>query len=211
MTEDKKKNIVISQDNCLHEINRIAFYGGADLEDNHPVCQEVYEAAAYVASLNKIVVNGGGPGVMGAATKGAQSKNGKTLIVTFEPINMPEFEGRDSGNNADQEIKTNNYIERMFGLMDNADLFVCFQGGTGTLSEWATAWLLAHLNYGNHKPMILYGHFWHELMTVVQKHFFIGEKETKVYRIVENLAEFKEAVHLFEEEMHKRLDQIKNS
>jgi predicted Rossmann-fold nucleotide-binding protein len=32
--------------------------------------------AAYVASQNKIEVNGGGPGVMGAATMGAKSKNG---------------------------------------------------------------------------------------------------------------------------------------
>jgi predicted Rossmann-fold nucleotide-binding protein len=45
-------------------------------------------------------------------------------------------------NVVDQEIKTANYLERMAGLMDNADLFVFFRGGTGTLSEWATAWLL---------------------------------------------------------------------
>ena len=40
----------------------------------------------------------------------------------------------------------------MFGLMSQSDLFICFRGGTGTLSEWATAWLLAHLYYGHHKP-----------------------------------------------------------
>jgi uncharacterized protein (TIGR00725 family) len=206
MTKEERKKIVVPGANRLCKVEKIAFYGGADFDDKHPVCQAAFTAAAYVASQKKIVVNGGGPGVMGAATKGAKSANGKTMTVTFNPVNMPEFEGRDSGNIVDREIKTSNYIERMFGLMDNADLFVCFQGGTGTLSEWATAWLLAHLYYGNHKPMILYGNFWHEVMDVIHKHFLIGYKESKVYRIVDNLEEFKIALHLFEEEMQKRLE-----
>ena len=205
MSQDKQKKITIPKANRLCRIDKIAFYGGADIDEDHPVCQAAYKVAAYVASQNKVVVNGGGPGVMGAASKGAKSKNGKTLAVTLNPINMPEFEGRDAQNIADQEIKTGNYIERMFSLMDNADLFVCFQGGTGTLSEWATAWLLAHLYYGNHKPLILYGHFWHEVMEVIHKHFLIGYKESKVYRIVENLEEFKAALHIFEDEMKGRL------
>jgi len=205
MNQDERKKIMVPKANRLCKVNKIAFYGGADMDEDHPVCQAAYEIAAYVASQNKIVVNGGGPGVMGAASKGAKSKNGKTLAVTFNPVNMPEFEGRDAGNIVDQEIKTANYIERMFALMDNADLFVCFQGGTGTLSEWATAWLLAHLYYGNHKPLILYGHFWHEVMELIHKHFLIGYKESKVYRIVENLEEFKLALHLCEEEMEERL------
>jgi len=205
MSQDKQKKIVIPKANRLSRIDKIAFYGGADIDEDNPVCLAAYEVAAYVASQNKVVVNGGGPGVMGAASRGAKSKNGKTLAVTLNPVNMPEFEGRDAENIADQEIKTANYIERMFGLMDNADLFVCFQGGTGTLSEWATAWLLAHLYYGNHKPLILYGHFWHEVMEVIHKHFLIGYKESKVYRIVENLEEFKAALHIFEDEMRERL------
>ena len=205
MTKDERKKIAVPGANHLCEVKKIAFYGGADIDENHPVCQAAYEVAAYVAGQKKIVVNGGGPGVMGAATKGAKSQNGKALAVTFEPVDMPEFEGRAGENIVDLEIKTSNYIERMFGLMDNADLFVCFQGGTGTLSEWATAWLLAHLYYGNHKPIILYGHFWHEVMEVIHKHFFIGYKESKVYRIVDNLEEFKVALHLFEDEMRERL------
>ena len=201
-----KSKIVVPGANRLSRIDRIAFYGSADLPDDHPVCQSAFAVAAYVAKQGKIVVNGGGPGVMGAASKGAASVGGKTLAVTFEPTDMPEFEGRAADNVTDQEIKTSNYLERMFGLMDNADLFVCFKGGTGTLSEWTTAWLLAHLYYGNHKPLILYGQFWHEVLEVVHKHFLIGYKEAKVYRIVDNPDEFKIALHVFEEELKARID-----
>ncbi len=198
------KKVSIPKANHFYRINKIAFYGSADLSETDPIYEAAYEAAKYVAKKGKTVINGGGPGVMEAATKGAKAGKGKTLVVTFYPENLPEFEGRAEQNVADKEIKTANYIERMFSLMDNADLFVCFKGGTGTLSEWATAWLLAHLYYGNHKPLILYGDFWHEFMDVVHKHFLIGYKEAQVYRIVNSLEEFKIALRIFEEEMSAR-------
>lgn len=198
------KKISVPKANHFYKINKIAFYGSADISESDPVYKATYDAARYVAKKGKTVINGGGPGVMEAATKGAKAGGGKTLVVTFYPENLPEFEGRADQNVADKEIKTANYIERMFNLMDNADLFVCFKGGTGTLSEWATAWLLAHLYYGNHKPLILYGDFWHEFMDVVHKHFLIGYKEAQVYRIVNSLEEFKIALRIFEEEMSAR-------
>ncbi len=202
MSKDKK--VLIPRSNRLCKIDNIAFYGSADLEQDDPAYHEAYEAAKHVAKRGKVVINGGGPGIMEAATRGAKAGGGKTLVVTFYPENLPEFEGRDDNNIADKEIKTANYIERMFGLMDNADLFVCFKGGTGTLSEWATAWLLAHLYYGNHKPLILYGSFWREVVDTIHKHFMIGYKEAQVYRIVENLEEFKVALRIFDEEMAAR-------
>jgi uncharacterized protein (TIGR00725 family) len=189
----------------LHcSIKNVAMFGSADVDEEHPVYKEAFKVARYLAYHNKVVVDGGGPGVMDAATKGAESAGGETLVVTFYPKDMPEFEGRFHENKADHEIKTANYIERMFGLIDNADAFICFQGGTGTLSEWATAWLLAHLYYGNHKPLILYGDFWHNLMDVVDEHFFIDKKEKMVYKIVKNEEEMIEALEYFEKELSDR-------
>ena len=190
--------------NC--SLKRIAIFGGADIDDKHPLYQEVFNVARYLAYNDKVVVDGGGPGVMAAATAGAESAGGETLAVTFYPTDMPNFEGRFGENLVDKEIKTANYIERMFGLMQHADAFICFQGGTGTLSEWATAWLLAHLYYGNHKPLILYGEFWYELMRVVNENFFIGETEKKVYKIVRNEVELITALGEFEAELENRCD-----
>lgn len=185
-------------------IKYVAIFGSADIDSQHPLYREVFVISRYLAYHDKIIVNGGGPGVMAAATEGAISAGGETIGVTFYPKDMPEFEGRFSENHVKKEIKTANYIERMFGLMDHADAFVIFQGGTGTLSEWATAWLLAHLYYGNHKPIILYGAFWEKVMRVINENFFVGEKERQVYRIVRNETELIIALNEFEKELKER-------
>ncbi len=199
-----KRKIEIPEQFSAHQIKKVAFFGSADLPQDHPLCQQVFKTAQTLAKQGKIIVNGGGPGIMQAATQGAESVEGETVAITFYPENMPEFEGRESDNQVDQELETANYIERMFGLIYYADLFICFKGGTGTLSEWTTAWLLAHLYHGKHKPLILFGDFWHEVLDVVRKHFFIGEKEMEVFKIVENQDELLKAIQELEAELTAR-------
>jgi len=199
-----KKQIQIPRVKQHCGIKYVAMFGSADIDSHHPLYRDAFVVARYLAYHNKVVVNGGGPGVMAAATEGAEAGGGETLAVTFYPTDMPEFEGRYAENHVDKEIKTANYIERMFGLMDHADAFIVFQGGTGTLSEWATAWLLGHLYYGNHKPMILYGEFWDKVMRVINESFFIGEKEKTIYKIVHNEGELIVALNEFEVELRDR-------
>jgi hypothetical protein len=199
-----KTDIQIPEKFTAKKIEKIAFFGSADITKEHPLYQEVYDIAKKVAQMGKVVVNGGGPGVMQAATKGAESVVGKSVAVTFYPDDMPEFEGRDEKNRVEIEIQTANYIERMFGLIYYSDLFICFKGGTGTLSEWTTAWLMAHLYYGNHKPLILYGDFWHKVMETINEHFFIRDKEKKVYKIVSNQEELFQAIVDLEQEVSAR-------
>ncbi|MBU0978807.1 LOG family protein [Patescibacteria group bacterium] len=204
MSQPMLKQIVIPRPKDSCSMDRVAIFGSADVNHDDPLFQEVYQVAKYLAQNGKIVVDGGGPGLMLAATEGAKSVGGKVVTVTFQPQNMPEFEGQDKTNISDLEIKTTNYVERMFGLMDEADTFICFKGGTGTLSEWSTAWLLSHLNYGNHKPIILYGQFWHEVLAVINKNFFIGDKEKAVYKVVVNQEELIQALGEFEQDLAER-------
>ena len=39
MTADELKKITVPKSNRLCKLEKIAFYGGADLPDDHPVCQ----------------------------------------------------------------------------------------------------------------------------------------------------------------------------
>jgi len=199
-----KTQITIPKSRLHCDIKNVAFFGSADVDEKHPLYQEAFKVARHLAHEGKVIVNGGGPGVMNAATQGAASVGGETLAVTFYPKDMPEFEGRYGENHVDTEIKTANYIERMFELMHHSDAIICFRGGTGTLSEWSTAWLLAHLYYGNHKPLILYGEFWHDVMRVINDTFLIGEKEKSIYKIVNDEVELIAALNEFEADLEKR-------
>ena len=175
-------------------VKNIAFFGDSQVPETDPTYQSAFRVAKNLAENGYTIVNGGGPGVMNAATQGAEAGGGKTIAVTFDPKDAPGFEGRYIRNVVDKEIKTTNYIERMFKLMEEADTFVIFRGGTGTISEFGTAWVLARLYYGHHKPFVLYGDFWHEIVTVLMKHMKMRGTERKVFKIVTTPQEVLEAV-----------------
>jgi predicted Rossmann-fold nucleotide-binding protein len=71
------------QQHCT--IKYVAVFGSADIDQRHPLYSEAFNVARYLAYQGKVVVDGGGPGVMAAATKGAQSAGGETISVTFNP------------------------------------------------------------------------------------------------------------------------------
>lgn len=180
------------------KVNNIAFFGDANVEEDSTIYQEAFETAKFLAEKGYTIVNGGGPGVMKASTEGAESVGGDTIAVTFYPENAPGFEGRYVGNEADREVETENYVERMFTLMENGDLFIIFKGGTGTISELGTAWVLAKLYYGHHKPFILFGSFWREVIDAIVKNLNIDEQETDVFEIVETKEEVVERIEELE-------------
>lgn len=184
-----------------HLIRNVAFFGDADLSKNDPVYKDAYETAKILAQNGFTIVDGGGPGVMQAATTGAQEGDGPTLTVTFDPVDAPGFEGRYLHNVPDKEIVTTNYIERMFKLMEYGDMFIIFKGGSGTISEFGTAWVLAKLYYGHHKPFILFGHFWAEIIDCLRKGMNIDKKELSVFEIVNTPKEALEAVKRLEKKL----------
>src|SRR3989344_2216859 len=184
-------------------IKNIGFFGDSQVPKSNPVYAEAYEIAKLLAEEGFTIVDGGGPGVMDAATKGAEAGGGETIAVTFYPKDAPGFEGRYVGNIVDIEIKTTNYIERMFKLLEHSDAFIIFKGGSGTISEFGTAWVLAKLYYGHHKPFILYGSFWHPIIKVIKEHLLIDKIESSVFRIVEKKENIIPTIKSFEEDLMK--------
>ncbi len=183
------------------KIKNIAVFGGAEVNSGSEVFNQVFKTTKHLARHGYVIVNGGGPGVMLAATQGAEAVHGRTLAVTFDSSDAPGFEGRYIKNVCDQEIKTHNYIERMYTLMEHGHCYVIFNGGTGTISEFGTAWCLARLYYGHHKPFILYGDFWHDIIAAFYRHLMMRENDDKVYRIVNSPQGVLNAIRIFDQEL----------
>jgi uncharacterized protein (TIGR00725 family) len=186
-------------------IKNIAFLGSSETKKSEKLYREVFRVAKLLAKKGYVIVNGGGPGVMAASTQGARSVKGETLAITFYPQEATGFEGRYPKNITDKEIKTGNYIERTFKLLEHGDIYIIFKGGTGTFSEFATAWCLARLYYGVHKPFILYGKFWKEIIRCFKKNMMVRGEEEKVFKIVSQPKEVLLAIGEFEKEFKQRL------
>lgn len=182
-------------------IKNIAFFGDANTPSTDPVYKDAFEIAKILAKEGYTIVNGGGPGIMDASTKGAEAVKGETLSVTFYPKGAPGFEGRYLGNVTDFEIKTENYIERMFKLLEHGDMFIIFKGGSGTISEFGTAWVLAKIYYGHHKPFILYGDFWADVVDCIRKNMNIDSQELSVFEIVTRRDDVLPTIQRFEKRM----------
>ncbi len=185
-------------------IKNIAFFGDADISEVDETYTQAFKLAGILASEGYAIVDGGGPGVMEAATAGAEKNDGETITVTFDPANAPGFEGKYIGNVPDEEIVTTNYIERMFKLMEYGDAFILFKGGSGTISEFGTAWVLAKLYYGHHKPFILFGSYWAEIIDVFRKNMNIDNKELSVFEIANRVEDVLPIIKKFEKQMSAR-------
>ena len=193
----------------MTKIQKVTFLGYADAKEGDELFKHAYEVAKLCAQNGYIVINGAGPGVMKAATLGAKSVGGKTIGITFYPKDLPLFEGRDESNTVDELITEDNYLSRTLKLLEVGQTFIFFNGGTGTISEFAMAWGLARLYYGHHKPLILYGDFWQEIIFAFTKSMYIRPEERKVFKIVNKPQDVISAIEELEKRIAEEVHQYK--
>jgi uncharacterized protein (TIGR00730 family) len=184
-------------------ISHVAIFGYANSKPEDKEFKECFQVCKMLAEAGYEVVDGGGPGIMLAATMGAKAGGGRVTGVTLYPKDMKNFEGKSKDNVMDEEIKTDSYVERTLRLMSEAQVYVVFNGGTGTISEFAMAWGLARLYFGHHKPLILYGKFWKKIIKAFQENMHLRKEESKVFKIVDEPEDVLEAIKEFEKELQR--------
>lgn len=188
----------------IQKIKNIAYFGFANARADDPLYQEAYELTKYLCSKGFNAINGGGPGVMRAVSEGAKDAGRPAVGVTFYPKDMASFEGKDKDNPMGEEIVTKNYLERTLKLLELGDVYVVFKGGTGTVSEFGMAWGLARLYFGHHKPLILYGGFWNNIIKVFVENMRIRPDDLKVYNVVNSPKEALIAIKEFEAALEEK-------
>jgi len=165
-------------------MEKIGFLGGSVWENKDEVYQEAYDTAKLLAEHGYEIVNGGGPGIMKAATLGAKAGGGKTMAVTYHPNKKKKnYEGVDPENPFDEEVVTLDYFDRTKVLLQNTDLHIVFRGSTGTISEFGMTWASSRIHEGHNKPIILFGDFWQEIIEVIKKHMYMRPGEVELLKI----------------------------
>jgi uncharacterized protein (TIGR00730 family) len=168
----------------VNAIKTVTFFGSAVSKSEDENFKNAKAVAYSVAKSGRTVINGGGPGVMLAATLGAREAGGKTAVFYYRPELATNFTGEVALNLADKTYEESNYILRTKKLIELGDAFIVFNGGTGTISEFSMAWGVARLYIDHHKPLLLYGNFWHHIMADFKRLMMIRPDEEKVYTIV---------------------------
>jgi len=175
-------------------IKNVTFFGYSQCNPGEELFEITKKTAHLLAKNKYTIVNGGGPGVMLASTVGAKEAGGKVITSTFKDEKMTFFEGKSTDNQADETFEFDNYIDRTQKLVDLGHAYIVFNGGTGTLSELGLVWGLARLYHGQHKPLIFFGSFWHNIIEHIAKNMLLRPEELDVYTIVDTPQEVLEHI-----------------
>lgn len=164
---------------------KVAFLGGSAWEPQDQTFKDAFEVARILAKNGYIIVNGGGPGVMRAATHGAHAAGKYSQVITYHPNKRKtHYEGIDLENTFDDEIITLDYFDRTKVMLQTTDIHIVFKGSIGTLSEFGMTWVSSWIHEPNAKPIILYGAFWKEIIDVLVKNLYIVNNEADLFKIV---------------------------
>jgi uncharacterized protein (TIGR00730 family) len=181
-------------------IEKASFLGGADFQSADETYRDAFETARLLAENGITVLNGGGPGVMRAATEGAHAAGGHVIGVTYYPqYPHSRHEGRDPLNHFDEEVVTENYFERTQTLLEMGQVHIVFRGGTGTISEFGMSWALSRIRVGQSVPLLLFGKFWEEITRCLREHMYMREDEFHIYYVVTSPQEVLDTVRKLEQ------------
>ncbi len=143
--------------NCKNSLRKpvtmnIALYL-ASSNGNEPFYkEEVQNLARFIGRNNNTMIYGGSTaGLMGAAADAVLEAGGH--VIGVEPgFFVEEYEQHEG---IDELIVTETIAERRLKMIDLADAFIAFPGGTGTLEEIAEVICQRHLSM-HQKPVIIY-------------------------------------------------------
>lgn len=166
-------------ESIVTKINTISFLGGAGWDTDSGTYEDAYQTAKLLAKHGYQIMNGGGPGVMKAATLGAKAGGQEHVTCVTYHISYPHknYEGTDPENTFDSEIMTTDYFDRTKVMLENSELHIVFKGGTGTVSELGMTWASSRIHEGHHKHIILYGDFWQDIIRVFAENMLIKQGE----------------------------------
>ena len=170
---------------------RVAVFGGAWIEEQEIEHHEAETFGRLCAEAGIEVVNGGYAGIMGAASKGAASANGTVVGVTIAP-----FTERVAVNPwLTHEVEAADLYARL-PLICDADAWVAFPGGVGTLSEVALCWSLVQTESVTPRPLVIVGERWDAALTKFRELLYAEEGHFELVRPAASAADAFELVRV---------------
>ncbi len=153
---------------------RIAVYCSSSSEINPVYIDLAFQLGEAIAQTGAELVSGGGHiSSMGAVSRGARSRGGRTIGIIPQKLVDIEFADHDN----DELIVVDSMRTRKAKIEDLADAFIALPGGLGTLEELFEIWVGRYLGFHN-KPVVIldpYGIYekLHELVVHLEEEKFV--------------------------------------
>ena len=140
----------------------VSIFGSARTKADDPYYKMADELAYKICKKGYGVINGGGPGIMEAANKGANRAGGKSvglnIDLPFEQNNNPYIDN-------DKSLQFDYFFVRKVMFVKYAQGFIVLPGGFGTLDEFFEALTLIQTEKIGKFPIVLMSkHFWEGLL-----------------------------------------------
>lgn len=115
----------------------IVTFGSSRVRAGDATYELARDCGAVLGRRGLRVISGGYAGTMEAVSRGARSEGGQVVGIT-----TPIFAAREPNPHLSETRVEPDYPARLAALLRAGDLYLCFPGGLGTLSEWVSAWCL---------------------------------------------------------------------
>src|SRR5438128_7278882 len=148
---------------------KVSVFGSARTPADDPNYRLAREFGRRMAEVGWMVVTGAGPGIMSAANEGAgqESSFGVNIVLPFEAKPNP-FIASDP-----KLIQFNYFFTRELMFMKEADAFVLFPGGFGTLDELFELLTLSQTGKSDLHPIVMVeaegGGYWRQIDAMLRE------------------------------------------
>jgi uncharacterized protein (TIGR00730 family) len=171
---------------------RVTIFGSARIKRNDTVYKQVYSLAKMIGERGVDVVNGGGPGIMAAASlghKAGRKKSGAHSIGLG--IVLPHEQRFNKGVQVQKKFKR--FSRRLDNFMALSNVIVVAPGGVGTTLELFYAWQLMQVKHICNVPIILLGKQWKGLIEWLEneplKNKYFSKEDLKLLFWAKNSSE----------------------
>ena len=145
----------------------VTIFGSARTQSNHPYYKMAEEIAAKIVRHGYGVITGGGPGIMEAANKGANSEGGKSVGIN---IILPFEQDNNIYIDPDKLITFDYFFVRKVMFIRYSQGFIVMPGGFGTLDELFEALTLIQTKKIGRFPIVLVGtDYWKGLLHWIEE------------------------------------------
>ncbi len=141
----------------------ITSFGSAFITPDEPLYTEIEQLGKLVAESGYDVCSGGYYGSMEAISKGSFVAGGKTIGIGVKGWEIKPNQYLTGS------ILAENLMDRILKLINAADAYIIFKGGTGTLLEISAALELMNKKAMPEKKMIFYTDFWKNMISILQQ------------------------------------------